>query len=191
MNDKKKEQQRIWVSILYCDNDEHNIALTILKDSFPGSILMKHNREGKEHYHCVIRSDMGLYKGWLLKKLYLDFDVNEHLFRSLKDIKFKRLDKYLLYLTHYDVLDKPFYSPENFEGTDRLYAIDCVNDILSDPSERFHKVINYIPIYFSDLDNKFKYDTQIYNDFYKEFGSIIYKKWGMIRSFINEYKNLT
>lgn len=188
--DKSKIQQRIWCAILYpLDNEEHKIAIEILKDSFPGTILMRHDRDdNKYHYHVIIRSEQGIYKGWLLNKLLMDFDKNEHLFVSLKDIKYKRLDKYLVYLTHHDKPEKAFYSPEKFEGTDRIYAINVVNEIINLPNERFNKVINYLPLYFKDVDNKFKFDTQIYLDLSNKFGSIIYKKWGMLKGFINEYK---
>ena len=189
-------QQRVWTGVLYPDNDNHSFAIDMLIGT-RNSILMLHDQDiskkgepVKPHYHFIMQYDNPYYKKKLvIKDLDLDWEENWHLILSLQEIEYKRVDDYIVYLTHVKFKDKHYYSPDLFTGGMSSYAINvCKNEIDADDVNMM-EILNYLEkIQFSDHNFRYKSLKMIYETLYKKFGSIVYKKWNFIRQFVQDYR---
>lgn len=194
-------QARIWICTLYLDNEAHLNALYYAKNMY-NTILMLHDKTpdkdsdtgyAKPHYHCIFKFENGYYLYRLLRDdLKLDIETNAHLFRTLKQEKFKRLDDYIVYLTHENTNKPDKYRYDSFEGGLKDYAIKICDSFDRGDEYQMDEVI-----YF--LSNGWKNGTinlygmtlgDIYLWLHEMFGSIVYKKWGMIREIVNDMRKV-
>lgn len=189
------KQERYWCCDLYPDNPTHERAIK-LACLMPNTILMCHDRSVdkvsgeilKAHYHIIFKFQNGFYLFALIDKLGLNRDNDTHLFGSLKDYDFKNHKDYIVYLTHFNTDRPDKYSPDLFEGGLRQYAINIVRDYAYDDDVNFMDVLNTLEEMYYKHQISSEFDTMIYRKLYSKFGSIIFRKWSMIKSFINDYR---
>lgn len=192
----ENRQERYWLCDLYPDNENHNRAIKIALLS-PNTIIMCHNRSInidtgeilKPHYHIIFVFDKGYYLWSLIDKYGLDREKDAHLFSNLKQYNFKRINDYIVYLTHFNT-DKPDkYPPSLFQGGLKTKAINIVEKYLFPNDVTALKVLNEIEyIYLHKHINK--YNKELYAELYNKFGAIVYNKWTFFLSFINDYRKI-
>lgn len=128
--------------MLYPTEDEsHRNALEIIKDNYDYACIvhdLDENETGeikKEHTHIVLRFKNAIWNTALAKDLEIADNYIE---------KCRNLDKSLMYLIHYNDIDKYQYDFEDVEGTlkDKLYRL--INNAGSDEDERVQELIDYI-----------------------------------------------
>lgn len=193
-NDRLKKQSRYWFAILYTDNNDHMAAISLAKE-MANSLIMKHDRSfnddgtpKKEHYHVCFRWENGYYLSKLIKYLWLTAD-DSHLFLTLNEIRFKKFDDYIIYLTHKNTKDKEIYSEELFMGGLKNYAISICKNLSKSDYQLTSEIIAHIKhwkendIYFNTYPL-----TKVYIELNKKFGYVVYKKWHTIKDFILDYK---
>lgn len=188
-----------WFAILYPDNNEtHKQAIQYL-DFMDECIMMLHdNSYDKEkkldnHYHVFLHFNQGKRLYTLFNQLGLE-DDSLHLFKSWDEIKrkdWKNTDDYIIYLTHLkedDKLDK--YEADKFQGGNRSYAINVINNLDLSDQDRINNCLNDIRLLHSSRHLNTMYLDEIY--FYlinKGHSYIINKKWNFFKDFIKDYRS--
>lgn len=192
----KNRQERYWLCDLYPDNKSHDRAIKMAILS-PNTILMCHNRSIdpntgeilKPHYHIIFVFDKGYYLWSLIDKYGLDREKDAHLFGNLKQYDFKRINDYIVYLTHFNT-DKPDkYPPQLFLGGLKTKAINIVEKYLFPKDVRALNVLNEIE-YIYQHKHINKYNKELYADLYNKYGEIVFNKWPFFLSFINDYRKI-
>ena len=186
-----------WIFILYPESNEtHKQCIDILSE-YPNTLLMKHDRsydsEGNKketHYHCLMKFDNPYWLYTLVDRLNLEND-SLHLFKSLKECKYKNMDDWIIYVTHIKEEDKENYSAGSFIGGLREYAISVINKLDKKDSDLFKACLQDLEIMTLNPDFRFYTYYYIYCslcDMGHEY--IVYKKFNMLKSFIDDYKIL-
>lgn len=196
-------QLRNWVFILYPDNPKHSAAIDVI-DLLPNSLYIKHlamsdeegNHAHKEHFHCLLRYDQPYWLSKLLGDLGLD-EEDAHLFHSYRDFKignrfrFKTLNDYVLYLDHMDDDAKEDkYTPDDFHGSLRSWALEILASRDKDNYEMFYDMCDFIRSYH--LDHFMDARTYTFNDWFKicidhGYGKLFYNNWFKMRDILRPY----
>lgn len=138
----EKIRNRNFCLMLYPGEDEtHRKALEIIRKNYDYACIVHDsdpNENGeikKEHTHVVLRFKNAIWNTALAKDLEITDNYIE---------KCRNLDKALMYLIHYNDIDKYQYEFELVEGTlkDKLYRL--INNAGSDEDERVQELIEYI-----------------------------------------------
>lgn len=189
-------QLRVFVAILYPDNEDHNLAIKRALDMpFCSGILhdLDEDEKGefkKAHYHLIFRFDKGYYKKKLVTRdLFLDWDQNWHYFKSLSEIEYVRADDYAVYNTHIEYPQKHYYPATNYEGGDRNWAIECCKNYSVPDDVNMTDILDYIEeMYMTDHQYRFRPLKEIYMILYKKYGYLVYRKWNFIKEFVKDFQ---
>lgn len=196
MEQLKNRQSRVWVSILYPDNPKHEKALYQIEITYR-SIMMYHNEIKdpdtndiieKKHCHCILRFESGKWISTILKDLNLD-ESDLHLFRTLRDIHYKSVDDYIVYMTHINESDKEVYSPLEFIGSDRNYAISVCSQINKSSFQLFQECYQLLSDLIETMPETHLWTFKQFYDYCDERGYAIafYKNWSKFKDIIREW----
>lgn len=186
-------QKRVWVAILYPDNELHANAIERLKSDHD-ALLLCHNRSidsdtgelKKPHYHVLIDRTMWLFSLLDLLKLPLS---DSHLFHGLREF-YSSIEEAEEYFLHLNSTDKEPYDPDEFEGGLKEKAKEYIATVDLSKTEMFYKVIEYI--------TEFRY-KELYLDYLtfwrgiraRSLTSVAMSKFHIFKSMIEEQnKNL-
>lgn len=184
-------QLRVFVFILYTDNQTHINAIDIIK-KMDNALCIKHIAKGdnKEHYHCVIKFETPYWLKSLIRDLELNYDNDAHLFHSYTDFNFKSLNDYINYLDHAQTDKEDKYNLTDFEGGLRYLAEKVINDRGKENYLKFLDMIDFIQSY----NNKYWQDTRNWsiNDWFRllaknGYGNIAYANWYKMRDVLKPY----
>lgn len=189
-------QSRIWVCTLYLDNEEHLAAISKARNMH-NSILLLHDKTPdksaenglkKPHYHCIFQFGDPYYLFSILDKLGLDRENNAHLFKNLHQIKFSRLEKYIVYLTHENTNKPDKYPFDNFEGGLREYAIHVCDSFDRGDEVLFNEVVFYINNGYKNgsFDVLGRTLADHYEHLYSIFGHVVFKHWNKISQMLKD-----
>lgn len=198
-------QLRTWVFMLYPDNPKHEKAVDYL-DLLDNSLYIKHiakydedkNLLNKEHYHCILKYDVGQWLSKILSDLNLD-NEDEHLFHSFTDFKigkknkFKSLNDYISYLDHMMDDNKPDkYSIDDFHGGLKSLAAKVILNRSEDKSQALLDLCNFIRDY--NLNHFEDCRSFQFTDWYKlacneGYGDLFYREWYKMRDILKPYIN--
>ena len=204
MNDNR--QLRMWLCILYEDNQKHLDMLEELKASYLDYWYINHvaqyDENGelikKSHFHCCIWFPIPTRLNTIIKKFNLD-DEDRHLFMGLNDLKksnghrmFKTINNYIDYTTHQGNDDKPDkYTIDDFVTNvpDRIY--NALNDNERDNNESLIALLD-----FMENERRKDHGLNWYSiaDWYilannKGYGITFYKNWNKIKDVLDSYRN--
>lgn len=138
----EKYRSRNFCLVLYPNEDtSHKEALKIIKENYDYASIVHDNDLNekkelkKEHTHVVLRFKNAIWNTALAKDLKITENYIE---------KCRNLDKSLMYLIHFNDIDKFQYEYEKVEGTlkDMLYRI--INNVDNDENERVQELVEYI-----------------------------------------------
>lgn len=200
---KENKQARVWVCILYPDNENENKAIKIISD-LPGSICMYHkdiyddenNIISKKHCHCILQYNDPKWLSTVLKDLNLfnDLDdegycIHEHLFKKLKDIKYKSVKEYCIYLTHINEPDKERYSIDEFFGTDYLSAMSYCHNANKSSYEIFIDLMEFMTDFMHNNPQTHIWRFDQFYDYAKDhgYGYEFYTYWSKMKDLIRSW----
>lgn len=208
MNKQEDRQLRIWLAVLYPDdNESHALALDLLSKILEYDYATIHHipiikEDGemlkKGHNHLVVWFDKPMRKSTFIKRLELDKEADWHCFRGLDELKgkdgkrmFHSVDNYLDYCTHLnnpDKIDK--YIFEDFETNVPDRVASALNNNYKSKPEYFLELVDFIDAtYQMNRNCVFWGLNQWFTYAYKKgFGEVAYSNWSKFKDIVNEYK---
>ena len=199
----ENRQLRLWLCMLYPDNEKHENMIEQLKGSYLSYFAIKHIAKyddageltNKEHYHCGIWFDTPTWLTTVIKYFNLE-EEDKHLFKGLSDFRkkngkrtFKTIDDYIQYVTHQYNDNKPDkYSFDDFITSvpDRIY--NALNDRTRENHESLLALIEYIEKKKRENpDFSFIGITGWYKLCSKDgLGETYYKNWGKVTDILKD-----
>ena len=127
--------------LLYPDDITHKNALDIIKGSYDYTYIL-HDRDidengeiKKPHWHVILRFSNARWNTALVKEL----GITDNYIRPVKNFK-----NALLYLIHYNDLDKFQYEVEEVKGTFKNRLYELVNATEKSEGEKVQELIYFI-----------------------------------------------
>ena len=149
-----KFRDRKFLFMLYPDNEEHAKAVEKIKKSYDYAGIL-HDRDyfteedekknpehvagtlKKPHWHIIIRvtGKNPIWSSALCKELGVDERFCE---------KPKSFENALMYLIHYNDIDKAQYDPTEVFGSIKNKLMECLNNVSKSEGEKVSELIEYI-----------------------------------------------
>ena len=154
MSKIEKFRDRKFSLLLYPDNEKHVEALEIIKKSYDYAGIL-HDRDffteedekknpehiagtlKKPHWHIIIRvsGKNPVWSSALCKELNIDERFCE---------KPRSFENALMYLIHYNDIDKAQYDVSDVFGPIKSKLLDCINNVSKSEGEKVSELIEYI-----------------------------------------------
>ena len=137
-----KFRDRNFCLLLYPKEDKtHYNAIKIIKENYDYALINHNNdlldsgEKKKEHTHVVLRFKNAIWNSSLSENLGISINYIE---------KCRNLDKSLLYLIHYNDINKFQYDFEEVEGTLKNRLFRLIENDNNDENERVLDLLEYI-----------------------------------------------
>lgn len=138
---KEKYRSRVHMLLLYPDNESHRKAMDTIKHTYDYAAILHDkdiDEEGnlkKPHWHVVLRFQQATWSSAICKNLEI-----EHNF--IEDVK--KFDNAMLYLLHYNDMDKHQYDVCDVFGNLSCKLVEIINKGEKSEGEKVVELIEFI-----------------------------------------------